>query len=398
VPINGRGIDLDPPTNRGADPMRMDSGPDGRSAPSNRGLPDGTAGGVPADRTPGGNTPGGGLLDGNAPDGRSSGGHPSVDGAPGGAPTGDSTPDSRVPHDSTPAGNDTPDGLPPADNAPGNGARDLSPAERQRFLDTAQRLGPHAEARARALLARQDLPDAMANQAIRDFVDLHNSGRIAGSPAHQVDIFRNILGTLDGSPDNAAGMAAELRAANEVLARPDLAPGSRIGFNATQGERVDLGNGTVVDTGRVPQADLIYLTTDGRVHLEEVKTTASAAANKLDNSNQFQRMLDWRAAAAGREIAVRIGTDERWTDLFRYAGDQPGPIIQQLADQNVPIVIGGRILTPDQMNRLHQATVAASMDPRHPIAGTAKADWFARHLPDLAAAREFLRPYGVDFL
>jgi hypothetical protein len=388
APVNSRGIDLDPPNTRGTDPMHMNNGP----APSGRGLPDGTAGGLPGDRTPGVNAP-----DGNAADGPSSGGHPSGEGAPGGAPTSDSTPGSRTPGDSTP-GDGTPDGPPPAGNTPGNGARDLSPAERQQFLDTAQHLGPHAEQRARTLLERHDLPDGMANQAIRDFVDLHNSGRIAGTPTHQIDIFRNILGTLDGSADNAAGMAAELRAANDVLHRPDLAPGSRIGFNIREGEQVDLGNGTVVDTGDIPQTDLIYQTADGRVHLEEVKTTVSATVNKLDRSDQFQRMLDWRAAAPGRDIAIRIDTDQRWTDLFRTGRSSPRPVILRLADDHVPVVLGGRTLTPDQMRRLHQATDAASNDPAHPIADMSAADWFARHLPNLNAAREFLAPYGVDFL
>ncbi|GAA1029117.1 hypothetical protein GCM10009557_16470 [Virgisporangium ochraceum] len=207
APVNSRGIDLDPPNTRGTDPMHMN--------PSGRGLPDGTAGGLPGDRTPGVNAPDGNALDGPTPG----------DGAPSGPPTSDHSPTGRTPDDRTQTG-----------NTPDNGTRDLSPAERQQFLDTAERLGPHAEARARTLLGRHDLPDGMANQAIRDFVDLHNSGRIAGTPTHQIDIFRNILGTLDGSADNAAGMAAELRAANEVLHRPDLAPGSRIGFNVREGE------------------------------------------------------------------------------------------------------------------------------------------------------------------
>jgi hypothetical protein len=398
VPINNRGIDVDPPNTHGTDPMHMNSAPDSGPAPTGRGGSDGAAGGVPGDHAPGGSAPNANTPGVNAPDSPSSGGHPPGDGTPGGAPAGDDTPGIQVPDGSTPAGDASPNGSPPAGNTPGGGARDLSPAERQEFLDTAERLGPHAEARARNLLERQDLPDGMANQAIRDFVDLHNSGRIAGTPAHHVDIFRNILGTLDGTPDNAAGMAAELRAANDVLHRPDLAPGSRIGLNIAQGERVDLGNGTVVDTGRVPQTDLIYQTADGRVHLEEVKTTASAAVNKFADSSQLQRMLDWRTAAPGRDVAVRIGTEERWTDLFRNVGASQEAAIQRLARQNVSVVIDGRTLTPEQMNRLHRATDAASKDPAHPIADTTPANWFARHLPNLDAAREFLRPYGVDFL
>ncbi|GAA1029119.1 hypothetical protein GCM10009557_16480 [Virgisporangium ochraceum] len=109
-------------------------------------------------------------------------------------------------------------------------------------------------------------------------------------------------------------------------------------------------------------------------------------------------MLDWRDAAPGRDIAIRIDTDQRWTDLFRTGRSSSRPVILRLADENVPVVLSGHTLTPDQMRRLHQATDAASNDPAHPIANMAPADWFAQHLPSLDAAREFLAPYGVDFL
>ena len=248
------------------------------------------------------------------------------------------------------------------------------------------------------LLARTDLPDGMANQAVRDFMDLQDSGRLAGSVDRQGDIFRDMLDNLSGDRSAFEGAATELRAANDVLQSGDLAPGSRIGLNVVAGERVNLGNGTVVDTGRIPEADLVYQTADGNVHVVEVKATAQTVANKFrSDPAQLERMLEWRDAAPGREVSIRVGTDEGWTGLFSRAGNNPPQMaIERLAAQNVPITIGGRTLSGEQMNALHQAVERAAVDPAHPMKKPAA--WFGEHLPNLDAARDFLRPYGVDFL
>ncbi|TQJ25710.1 hypothetical protein FBZ33_6073 [Micromonospora sp. A202] len=384
VPV-GRGFDVEMPNDRGGNPMNMDAGNGPGNTPGGRTPGESTTGNLPGDNTPVRNGPEDTPPVRNMPE--------------------DNTPPGNLPEDNTPPGNlpeDTTPGNVPDDTTPGGGSpdrgRDLTPAEQQRFVDQAERLGPAARTQVENLLARTDLPDGMANQAVRDFMDLQDSGRLAGSVDRQGDIFRDMLDNLSGDRSAFDGAATELRAANDVLQSGDLAPGSRIGLNVVAGERVNLGNGTVVDTGRIPEADLVYQTADGNVHVVEVKATAQTVANKFrSDPAQLERMLEWRDAAPGREVSIRVGTDEGWTGLFSRAGNNPPQMaIERLAAQNVPITIGGRTLSGEQMNALHQAVERAAVDPAHPMKKPAA--WFGEHLPNLDAARDFLRPYGVDFL
>ncbi|MCX5068793.1 hypothetical protein OOJ91_23405 [Micromonospora lupini] len=372
VPV-GRGFEVDMPNTRGGDVMHMDGG-------------NGPGGNLPGGHHPGDVTPGGNLPDGNGPGGN----------LPDGNGPGGNLPDGNGPGGNLPDGN-APDGNTPGGGVPDRG-RDLTPGEQQRLLDQAERLSPAARTQVQDLLARTDLPDGVANRAARDFMDLQESGRLAGGVDRQGDIFRDMLDNLSGDRSAFEGAATELRAANEVLQSGDLAPGSKIGLNVVAGERVNLGNGTVVDTGRIPESDLVYQTADGNVHVTEVKATAQTVANKFrSDPAQLERMLDWRDGAPGREVSVRVGTDEGWTGLFSRAGNDPPQLaIERLADQNVPITIGGRTLTPQQLTALHEAVERAAADPAHPMRKPAV--WFGEHLPNLDAARDFLRPYGVDFL
>ncbi|MCG5469364.1 hypothetical protein LADH09A_003272, partial [Micromonospora sp. LAH09] len=345
-----------------------------------------------------GNTPGGNLPEGNTPGGNLPEGN-----TPGGNLPEGNTPGGNLPDGNTPDGN-LPDGNTPDANGPGGGipdrGRDLTPAEQQRFVDQADRLGPEARAQVENLLARTDLPDGAANRAVRDYMDLQDSGRLAGNVNRQGDLFRDMLDNLGGDRSAFDGAAAELRAANEVIQSGDLAPGSKIGLNVVIGERVNLGNGTVVDTGRIPEADLVYQTADGNVHVVEVKAAAQTVANKFkSHPAQLERMLEWRAAAPGREVSVRVGTDEGWTGLFsKTSNDPPQLAIERLAAQNVPITIGGRTLSGEQLADLHQAVERAAVDPAHPMKKAAP--WFSEHMPNLDATRDFFKPkpYGVDFL
>ncbi|MEU4333473.1 hypothetical protein AB0F59_02475 [Micromonospora lupini] len=389
VPV-GRGFEVDMPSTRGGDVMHMDGG----NGPGGN-LPGGnTPGGHhPADVTPGGNLPDGNGPGGNLPDGNGPGGNLPDGNGPGG-----NLPDGNGPGGNLPDGN-APDGNTPGGGAPDRG-RDLTPGEQQRLLDQAERLSPAARTQVQDLLARTDLPDGVANRAARDFMDLQDSGRLAGSADRQAHVLREVMDQLGGDRSAAAGAAAELRAANDVLNSPDLMPGSKVGLNV-KNEPVDLGTGTVVRTGEVPEADLVYQTRDGKVHLDEVKATAQTVANKIDEKpEQLRRMLDWQAAdPANRAVGYRIGTDEGLKGLFSMTNPKPKQYaIDRIADAEVPIQIGGRTLTPGQLRDLREAAEQASVDPAHPMKRGQAGAWFDEHLPNLAAARDFLRPFGVDFL
>ncbi|MFI5926423.1 hypothetical protein ACIA3K_10575 [Micromonospora sp. NPDC051543] len=399
VPI-GRGFDVEMPNVRGGDAMHMDggNGPGGHVPGGN------TPGGhVPGDLTPGGHIPDGNAPGGHIPDGNAPGGHIPDGNTPGGNLPEGNTPGGNLPEGNGPGGN-LPDGNAPDGNPPGGGnpdrGRDLTPDEQQRFVDQAERLNPAARAQALELLARSDLPDGVANRAVRDFVDLQDSGRLAGSADRQAQVLRDMMEQLGGDRSAAVGAAAELRAANDVLNSPDLMPGSKIGISV-KNEPLDLGTGTVVRTGDVPESDLVYQTRDGKVHLDEVKATAQTVANKINEKpDQLRRMLDWQAAdPAGRAVGYRIGTDEGLKGLFSMTNPEPKLYaLDRIADADVPLQIGGRTLTPDQLRQLREAAEQAAADPAHPMKRGQAGAWFDEHLPNLAAARDFLRPYGVDFL
>ncbi|PRY02727.1 hypothetical protein [Allonocardiopsis opalescens] len=260
----------------------------------------------------------------------------------------------------------------------------------------AERLGV-ADA-AEALLARTDLP---VRAAVADYLAVAGSERLAGSEGRRNDVLRDLLRSFGGDHGHAVGAAAEVWAAHRLLAEDRLAPGSRLALDARKGERIALGSGTLVDTGTVPQADLVYRTADGVVHLDEVKYAAQTLADKLRKEpQQLERMLNWRAGDADhRHCGVWIRTDHRWTGLFSQVirNGLKMPAIEVLIRNAVPVRVGERELRTDHLAALRDAVKRAFDDPANAVAGKS-GEWFNQYVPDLDAARTFLRPYGADFL
>jgi hypothetical protein len=95
------------------------------------------------------------------------------------------------------------------------------------------------------------------------------------------------------------------------VADGELRPGVVIP-NAVKDKTYDLGEGVKVAINPVEEADALYHSPDGRVHLEEVKNTPQAFFEKLrETPEQFQRMIDWRNGNAEHRVAtvrIRRGT------------------------------------------------------------------------------------------
>ncbi|PRX95726.1 hypothetical protein [Allonocardiopsis opalescens] len=261
---------------------------------------------------------------------------------------------------------------------------------------TAHRLNALPDAA--ALCRRTDIP---VHQAARDLADLERSDRLAGSPRRRDDVLTGILRQLAGTdPAHAIGAAAELRAAARVLGGETLAEDSRIALDAREGERIDLGGGVVLgDIAPVPQADLVYVTTDGVINLAEVKATAQTLADKLrKDPKQLERMVEWRdAEPAARRVEMHISTDAGWTGMFSLLNrsDWESFAVNGLIAESIPMRINEIELSPDRLSALRDATLRA-FESDHKA--KSPREWFARHLPTLDAARDFLRPYGLDFL
>ena len=121
---------------------------------------------------------------------------------------------------------------------------------------------------------------------------------------------------------------AELRHANRLIASGVVAQNSLVFVSAKKGREYDLG-GTTTEIDPVHEADILYLGTDGLIHLHEVKNTATALRNKLKKKpKQLQRMLKWRKEEPDkREIRMVIGTEVGWTQVLATRRREPPALV-----------------------------------------------------------------------
>jgi hypothetical protein len=150
---------------------------------------------------------------------------------------------------------------------------------------------------------------------------------------------------------------AELRHANRVAASGGVAEGSRMHIGVVAGEPVKLSDGRTVKIDPVDEADVIWLGSDGVVHLDEVKNTANALTGKLTkNPDYFKKMLEWRDAGAAdgpRRVSVTIESETGWTDVFGRTA-----AMRKLIDAGLPLQIAGRTWSPEKMRQIWAATEA----------------------------------------
>ena len=187
---------------------------------------------------------------------------------------------------------------------------------------------------------------------------------------------------------------AELRHANRLIASGVVAQNSLVFVSAKKGREYDLG-GTTTEIDPVHEADILYLGTDGLIHLHEVKNTATALRNKLKKKpKQFERMLRWRKEKPDkREIRMVIGTEAGWTELLAV---RPGELaaLVILKDNQVPITIGKYNLTVASMNELWKARLKKTTTLRKQGVWSGFNDFY-RQMPTLLDAEHFL---GVSLL
>ncbi len=112
-----------------------------------------------------------------------------------------------------------------------------------------------------------------------------------------------------------------------------------------------------VRTDPVPEADTLYLGKDGKIHMAEVKNTTNALRQKLnENPKQLERLQEWVGQDPGnRRIRLVVETEAGWTDVFAKGRREKEAVLQRLIDQEVPISIGSRDLSVEQMRELWEA-------------------------------------------
>jgi hypothetical protein len=187
---------------------------------------------------------------------------------------------------------------------------------------------------------------------------------------------------------------AELRHANHLIESGVVAKNSLVFVGAKQGRQYNLGSMTV-EIDPVHEADALYLGTDGRIHLHEVKNTAKALRQKLNkHPKQLDNMLEWREEEPDkREIRIVIATEAGWTQVFAVRQGEKS-VWQILKDNQVPLTIDKVNLTLESMNTLSNATVKKIKKLRRQNP-TFSFNEFYRQMSTLADAEFFL---GVSLL
>lgn len=158
------------------------------------------------------------------------------------------------------------------------------------------------------------------------------------------------------SLDEFDQILAELCHTNQLVHSGVVANNSPIITSAKLGRQYNLSL-TLTQIDPVPEADALYLGTDGLIHLDEVKNTAQALRQKLNrHPEQLQRMLQWRAKAPDkREIRMIITTEAGWTQVFAARRGEKA-ILKSLINEGVPLTIGRYKLSVPKMADLWNAT------------------------------------------
>jgi hypothetical protein len=202
------------------------------------------------------------------------------------------------------------------------------------------------------LLRRTDIPADKLQQARANLSEALNSGKF--SPENLQKVITQLSSAK--SVDQFDEVLAELKYPNRLIRTGAVAVDSQVILGAKQGQEYTLGS-MKVKTDPVPDADVLYLGQNGIVHIDEVKNTANALRQKLNQSpKQLERLQDWLAGDPNkRAIRIVIENETGWTDIFAIRRGEENSVLQRLLNQGVPLSIGSYNLTIEKMGNLKDA-------------------------------------------
>ncbi|MFD0692103.1 hypothetical protein [Actinomadura fibrosa] len=251
-------------------------------------------------------------------------------------------------------------------------------------------LGPPKRANLRmhieGLIDQADTPgrptSSQVATALRDLDTAMNSGKL------HPHSFGQLLANLHNASHTKQFMErhSEIMGARDVIETADLAPGTQVLTHATLGRHpIDLGGGVTIDIGPVHQADLLYKTSDGIFHLEDVKDTPNALDGNIDKS-QHRNINRWyRLDPEERKIGYRMPREEGWTDLFRYRRN----IFQRLYEKDYHLTVGKRTLTPVEVRDFRAAIGEKYVEWLKQNPGRGVGDFYAQ--PEMRTLEDALR-------
>lgn len=230
-------------------------------------------------------------------------------------------------------------------------------ARDQPLIDQARALGTEVPM-ARAL--GRTYADASLLERVRAEVEAGFAAVRAGQLTNES--LGKVIGALGRAENDAQihNALAELRNASRVRASGAVAATDAVHIGVSQARATSMG----LDIAPIPEADTLYVGVDGNTHVEEVKGTANALVEKLrQESEQLNRMAAWQKAAPGRVAEVVIDTDAAWTKILGETElDAAGKVVRgsphgldRVIDSGLPMRIGTRRFTHDQLVRLRQA-------------------------------------------
>ncbi|MFI0487669.1 hypothetical protein [Actinomadura sp. 9N215] len=227
------------------------------------------------------------------------------------------------------------------------------------------------------------LPADAVGTALRDLDWSMNSGKLHPNSYGQQ------LGQLNraGSEEQFRQYYAEVRAVRDVIESGDLAPGTKVLTHARGGKiSDDLGDGTHIDVHPVSQADLLYKSRDGRIHVEDVKDTPNALQSKMKSGEQHSNMLEWgRVDQASRFIGYRIPNEDGWTGLFHGRPDT----MERLIKDKMSLTIGRRTYDPVELKSIRRTVARKLIEWTRANPGAPISEFYGQ--PEMRTVEEAMR-------
>ncbi len=194
----------------------------------------------------------------------------------------------------------------------------------------------------------------------------------ADSRARILESMDTKLNTQKSTTEAYEGALAELRYINRLNFEGAVAQGSTVFAGVKKGQKITLKKGLVIDISPVHEADILYLRTDGKVYLEEVKRAPRTMLDKMRKTpEQLANMKQWKNAdVANREIGIKMENNEGMNYLFSTIDkNATKTVASEIANNNVDIFVSGRKISWQDMTKIRDNYNSKG------LTGQAKADF-----------------------
>jgi hypothetical protein len=170
-----------------------------------------------------------------------------------------------------------------------------------------------------------------------------------------------LRGTHHSDTRQLVGKVAELKHINRLIesdrAVSAIIAGADSNIQYTL-EHLETGTVKSINTAPIADTDILYLGRDGKIHIDEIKTTAEALRHTLNTKpEQLQNLATWQGQAPKkREASVVLDRPDSWTTLFEKVNvkQSTSPSASDLlVEHRIPIHVGNTTFTPNDLRILN---------------------------------------------